>query len=239
MRYISMILVLFIYSFSILGENSVIEQLSWGDFKADLELAIQRDGKESLIKKMSVWLKEDSSGQKMLAVFTSPSNMRGMAFLTDCKKNLKDEWYTYVRTIRRVKKVPPESKNFMLRDFLSLYLLKPRAEQWSFKYSENGILTAEAKNSTVISTTGYKTIKHTIDLEKNSIKSSEFFDKNGELVRTQEVLEFKKFDNVWIPIKFKTYDKEEGVTAIITLDNVILDSDISDRIFTSSHLKTL
>jgi hypothetical protein len=224
---------------SIFGSTSVIEQLSWRDFKADLELAIQRDGKEPLIKTMSIWLKEDLKGQKMLAVFTSPSNMKGMAFLTDCKKNLKDEWFTYVRTIRRVKKIPLESKNFMLRDFLSLYILKPRIEQWSFKNAENSILIAEAKNSEVISTTGYKTIKHTIDLEKNSIKSSEFFDEDGKLVRTQEVLEFKNIDNMWIPVKFKTYDKEEGVTAFITLDNVVLNSDISDRIFTSSHLKTL
>lgn len=111
--------------------GDVREQLGWTSLRVQLELTVQRGSGEAKAKQMEVQLRDDPGGQKLLAVFTQPSHMAGTAFLALTDDDRDDRYFLYLRSLRRAKRVPTGSENFMLRDFLSLYLLKPRPELWS------------------------------------------------------------------------------------------------------------
>jgi predicted aspartyl protease len=220
----------------------VLNNLSWSSFSADMKLDLKRGKKESLVKKMTVKAISTNKEQEILAMFTFPSNMKGMAFLASCKKDLSDSRYIYLRTLRRVKKIPSNDDNFMLRDFLSLYLLKPRVELWNYtslsESDDTVVVQAVAKSNKTIDITGYKKLLLTIDKKKSIIISTEFYGKNDKKRRSQKVLESKIINNINFITKMETIDFDEDVKAEITLTNIKTDK-ISKKIFTTRYLKTL
>ena len=222
--------------------ENVVNNLSWTSFSADMQLDLKRGKNDTVIKKMSVKAISNKKGQKILAMFTFPSNMKGMTFLADCKKDLSDKRYIYLRTLRRVKKVPANGDNFMLRDFLSLYLLKPRTELWNYKLisekDDTVVVEAIAKSKKTINMTGYKKLLLTIDKKKNIIIGTEFYGNSGKHRRTQKVLESKKIDDIYFITKMETIDLDEDVKAEIVLTNISTKK-ISKKVFTTRYLKSL
>ena len=216
--------------------------MKWTGFSAEMQLNLKRGNKESLIKKMTVKALDTEDGQKILAMFTFPSNMKGMAFLAYCNKNLKDKRYIYLRALRRVKKVPANGDNFMLRDFLSSYLLKPRTELWNYKLikedSNIAVVEALAASDKTIEITGYNKLVLHIDKKRNIIEKTIFYEKDGKKRRIQKVLETKIINGVNFITKMETNDLDEGVKAEITLTNVKIKK-ILKKIFTTRYLKTL
>jgi len=222
--------------------NNVLKQMNWDGFSAKLQLDLKRGNKDSIIKKMTIKAISNKDEQRILAMFTFPSNMKGMAFLAFCNKNLKDKRYIYLRALRRVKKVPANGDNFMLRDFLSLYLLKPRTELWDYslisKKDDITVVQAKAKSNKTIDITGYKKLLLTINNKKNIIVKTEFYGKDNEKRRIQTVLETKVINGIIFITKMETNDLDENVKAEITLTN-IKTKKISKKIFTTRYLKTL
>ncbi len=227
--------------------EDVVAQLSHRSMDARVTLVVQRNGSEPLYKKISVQVRDSADGQELLMVFQEPSNMKGTGFLALVKQSLEDEYYMYLRTLRRVKRVPNLSENFMLRDFLSLYFLKPRTEIWSFRElgSEEvaGLgamkkVEGVAKGSRHEDLGGYARLTHWVDPAKKLIMRTEFFDKAGKLVRKQRVTETLKVGKVWVASVFETEDLTEGVSARLEMDEVSLNVTFPEDWFTVRHLKT-
>jgi len=242
------LLVIFMFVFSLqlfsLDKNieNILSNANWSNFSADMQLDLKRGKRETITKTMAVKAISNKDGQKILAMFTSPSNMKGMTFLAYCNKDLSDKRYIYLRTLRRVKKVPANGDNFMLRDFLSLYLLKPRVELWDYTSlpEKDGrvVVKAVAKSKKTVKITGYKELMIFIDKKKNIITKTEFIGANGKTRRIQKVLESKTINNIHYITKMETIDLDEDVKAEITLTNISNDK-ISKKVFTTRYLKTL
>jgi hypothetical protein len=225
--------------------NAVVQQLAWKDMQISLEMRLERPGESALIKEIDVYLRDRADGQDLMNVFTAPSNMKGTAFLANCNQDLSDKWYIYLRTIRRVKRMPPSPENFMLRDFLSLYLLKPRLELWDF--TENGEVqvegqkwlkvTATAKTKTSTNLTGYDQLIYFIDPQNKIIMKTEFYH-GGKLVRKQQTLKVDKINGAFFPFESVTDDLSEKVSARIIWKKVSMNAGIEESIFTPRNLKT-
>jgi len=229
--------------------SDIVKQLSWKTFHTNLYLDVARKGKSPSRKMMEVYLRHSKTGQDMFMVFKKPSNMKGMTFLAHNNVDLDDDWYMYVRTIRRVKRVPSAADNFMLRDFLSLYLLKPRLELWD--YTVDGSVPAEdgkgvwhkyvgmPKTDETTGLTGYGKLMQYVDVEKKVIMKTEFYDKDLKLIRTQMVKKLEQRNGSWLPVEFFTDDIEEGVTAGVTLFDLETDIEVSPKIFTVRYIKNM
>ncbi len=226
--------------------KDVIGQLSWKNAVVSLDFYVRRGDGPELHKKMKVYVADSAAGQDLHAVFTWPANMKGTAFLALTRDDRSDEYYLYLRTLRRVKRVPNSTENFMLRDFLSLYFLKPRPELWSFSAATPVTLDGQsllkfestARDSKTTSLSGYTRLIHYVDPEKKAIVKTEFYD-GDKLIRLQKVDEFLKIKGTWFPTVFSTEDRSEGVSARIEAGQVDLDATVPDDIFTVRHLKQL
>jgi len=227
--------------------DDVRQQLAWKTFETDISFTVQRKGGSPMAKEMTVALRQDGENQKMFATFTSPANMQGTSFLALTTPERDDEYYLYLRTLRRVKRVPKSTENFMLRDFLSLYFMKPRPEFWKFSVMSTIFdgtkqvvkLEGKAVDSKTESLTGYHRIVHFVDPARKVIERTEFFDGKGKLVRVQNVEEFVKVKDIYVASKFKTEDYVEGVSAVIEILELRIDEDVPEDIFTVRHLKNL
>jgi len=229
--------------------RQVITQTSWSDYSAEMSMEVQRYGSSRVsTKEMSVKVKQDQSGdQHLFMIFKEPANMKGTAFLAHSMKDRSDQWYVYVRTLRRVKRAPPSPENFMLRDFLSLYLQKPRPEMYS--YTDQGPATVDGRPCRILEgravddkttvMTAYTRIVHYVDPADKLIVKTEFFGKGDRLVRVQKVTRTTRVNGIVLPLTYESDDKEEKVVARVTMHGITLDSGIPDHLFSVRHLKTL
>ncbi len=230
----------------------VLRQLSWTSYRTTIDFVVQRDGKSPLTKGIEVTVRDAPEGQQLLMQFVHPANMKGTAFLalTD-RKGADDEYHLYMRTLRRVKRVPTCTENFMLRDFLSLYFLKPRPELWRFARleaaaaglpkGEEALVVLEGTPATprTVELTGYGRLRHVIDPATGRIARTEFFDAAGALVRQQRVLEWREQGGAAWPWRFKTEDRREGVKATVETRSLEVAPTLSDDTFTVRYLKRL
>jgi uncharacterized protein len=235
--------------------DGAIKQLTWKRYSVDYDFTVQREGKSPLKKAMRVIASDAPEGQRILATFLFPQNMKGTSFLAIMdRKQGDDEYFMFVRTLRRVKRVPNSTENFMLRDFLSLYFLKPRAELWNFEAMDPSTLDEKtlaelppgsvviqgtpAKEQTRV-LTGYGSIRHVLDPKRQVILRTDFFDTDGTHIRRQTVMEFKRVGEQEFPWRFETNDLAEGVRATIEIRNIDFAPTISEDTFTVRYLKRL
>ena len=235
--------------------DAVIKKLSWTRYAVEYDFIVQREQASPLKKAMRVIASDDAAGQRILATFTYPQNMKGTSFLaiTD-RAAANDEYYMFVRTLRRVKRVPNSTENFMLRDFLSLYFLKPRAELWDFTLVDTSTLKGTARDDIKAGElvidgtpamertavlTGYGRIRHVVDAARQRILRTDFFDEGGRLVRQQKVLEYKRIDDHDVPWRFETHDLLEGVRATIEMRSIDFSPELSKDSFSLRYLKRL
>jgi len=225
----------------------VIAQLAWHRLDVSFDFTVQRGERSPLRKAMRVLAQDAPEGQRLLATFTYPANMQGTSFLalTD-REAADDEYFLYVRTLRRVKRVPSSAENFMLRDFLSLYFLKPRPELWRFERAPGGpaadgsvVVVATPAHARTEELTGYARLEHVVDPARRVVTATRFYDDRGSLVRRQEVLEHRQIEGVWLPWRFLTDDLREGVKATVEVRSLDLAPDLADDTFTVRHLKRL
>ena len=229
--------------------ETVVRQLSWKTLHTNLYLDVARKGKEPSRKMMEVYLRQTDAGQDMFMTFKEPSNMKGMTFLAHNNLDKSDDWYIYVRTLRRVKRVPSAAENFMLRDFLSLYLLKPRTELWNYQAGDmvsatNGsgqwyTYIGTPRSDETVSLTGYGKLVQYVDPKTNLIMKTEFYDKDLKLIRIQTVEKVEQRNGAWVPAQFFTDDLEEGVTATATLFDLDTNIEVSPTIFTVRYIKNM
>ena len=235
----------------------VLRQLAWSSYHTTIDFVVQRHGKSPLTKGIEVTVRDLPGGQQLLMQFVHPANMKGTAFLalTDRKAG-DDEYHLYMRTLRRVKRVPTCTENFMLRDFLSLYFLKPRPELWRFEPAkadpstglgagaaagEAGFLVFDGLpvSPHTIELTGYHRLRHVVDPATSRIVRTEFYDGDGALVRQQRVLEWREQGGVAWPWRFETDDRREGVKATVETRTLDTAPTLSDDTFTVRYLKRL
>ena len=222
-------------------------QLAWKTFEADMSMGVGRFGGSLLQKQIHVVLRETPHGQDLLMKFVAPANMRGTAFLALTRNDLRDRWYIYLRSLRRVKRLPPSPKNFMLRDFLSLYLLKPRPQLWKEQSHEEVTIKNKkyikaiwvAASPKTRELTGYVKLEQLIDPANRTIVKTRFYGPGGRLLREQHASAFKQIKGIWIPTEFTTKDYEEKAIAKVKLSHIKLNEEVDPGVFTVRYLKSL
>jgi len=230
-----------------IGIAELDAQMPWKTFQSDMNMEVKRFNGTPLGKKVHLAMRQTTDGQDLLMSFTAPSNMRGTSFLAFNRKDRHDRWFMYIRSLRRVKRVPPSAENFMLRDFLSLYLLKPRPELWNESSAEsiekNGKklikLVWDARDKTTVNLTGYTKLIQYVDPSMKVIVNTDFFGPDKKLIRKQVTYKIKNIKGQNIPVEFKTTDYSEKVTAEIKLYNLKINEPIEEKTFSVRYLKSL
>ncbi len=183
---------------------------------------------------MQVW----SIGmEKTFIRILSPKKDRGVATL-----RLDDEMWMYYPKINKAIKVPPSMmmSSWMGSDFTNDDLVKESslADDYNIDREDTEtthVLTLVPKEDTV---TVWAKIVVIVDREDLMPIEQQYFNERGEQVRQMKFLEIKDFNGRRLPARLEMIPlNKQGHKTVIVYNDVKIDVEIDEEIFTWRHLK--
>lgn len=189
--------------------------------------------------KMKNWIK----GRKYaLTLVTAPANEKGQTFL----KRENDMWH-WMPSIGRLIKLPPSmmSEGWMGSDYTNDDILKESSIVMDYNHTIIGeesidghvCYKIELNPKPDAAVVWGKVIKW-ITKEHFLQLKSEYYDEDGELIRTELGSDIKTMDGRKIPSKIEIIpEDEEGQKTVIIMDDIIFNRNIPDNFFSQQNMK--
>lgn len=175
--------------------------------------------------------------EKRLVQFTEPADVRGVGFL----RLADDQMYLYLPAFRRVRRIASSIKNedFMGTDFSyedlaqTRYVPDYRVTSVS-KGDGSYTLTLEPRKGADVS---YGRLVMEVSDTDWVARRIDYFDPGGERVKTLTVPEVRTVDGYAHPIRLEMVTWKSGHRTILELDELRLDSGLSEGLFSQRSLK--
>jgi outer membrane lipoprotein-sorting protein len=214
----------------------------------------QWQGEESSVSRMTMkiirptWqrtikMKNWTKGRKYaLTLVTAPANEKGQTFL----KRENDMWH-WMPSIGRLIKLPPSmmSEGWMGSDYTNDDILKESSIVVDYNHTIIGeesidghvCYKIELKPKPDAAVVWGKVIKW-ITKEHFLQLKSEYYDEDGELIRSELGSEIKTMDGRKIPTKIDIIpEEEEGKKTVIIMDEIKFNRNIPDSFFSQQNMK--
>lgn len=189
--------------------------------------------------KMKNWIK---GREYALTLVTAPANEKGQTFL---KRN-NNMWH-WMPSIGRLIKLPPSmmSEGWMGSDYTNDDILKESSIVVDYDHilieeeEVNNRLCYKLKlipkeDAAVV----WGKVLKWISKEHFMQMKSEYYDEDGELIRTEIASKVKEMDGRMIPAHVEIIpEDEEGKKTIITMDDIKFNRDIPDSFFSQQNMK--
>lgn len=218
------------------------------DRRIQMEL-IGRNGRTRKREARSLRLRGDDN-DKSIIVFTAPSALRGTGFLTHDKDGNTDLRWLYLPSTGRPKQIPASDRGdyFLGTDFtyedvaneLKFDLLDYRFER---TVSQDGDMVNSARvlaipvNEKVARELGYGRVEALIDTEKWMPLSIDFFDLDGEALKTVTVDAIELIDGIWTPGRLAARRYKDDRQTIFSYSDVSYAERLNSSDFTPQALR--
>jgi outer membrane lipoprotein-sorting protein len=183
---------------------------------------------------------------KSLIRFDSPADVKGTGFLT-LEQGETDEQWLYLPDLKKTKRIAGATKaqSFQGTDFSNYDM---RSEDLAgHVYEKKGeetvdgracyLIEAKPKDDSVLEATGYSLRKIWVDKERWVVPKSEYYDKNGKLLKVAASDGWKQVEGLWRPAKVVMENKQEGSKTTIAFGAREINKGIADKVFTKRELE--
>jgi outer membrane lipoprotein-sorting protein len=204
------------------------------DREATLKMILVDKNGDSKRRELTMWQKGD---QKRLVRFLSPSDVKGVGFLS----LTEEQMYLYMPAFKKIRRVASHIKNesFMSTDF-------SYDDMAQTKLTDDYITTSVEETETHYllelipkpgSDVGYSRLSMRVDKKTFVYDKAEYYDRKDKLQKVLTVHQIKLVDNYWTPTEMEMYDvqKEHKTTLIFT--DIRHDTGLGDELFTQRYLK--
>lgn len=211
------------------GEESSISTMTMKIIRPTWERTIE----------MKSWIKGRDFA---LTLITAPASEKGQTFL----KRYNDMWH-WMPSIGRLIKLPPSmmSQGWMGSDYTNDDILKESSMVTDYHHE---LLGEEKVNGTLCYKIGMepkedaavvwgRVIRWISKKHFNPLKS-EYYDEDGELVRTEIMSDVEEMDNRMVPTHIEVIPADEkGRKTVLELDRIQFNRDIRDGFFSQQNMK--
>lgn len=190
--------------------------------------------------------------KRTLLFYTAPANIRGTGFLTYDYSNsvAEDDQWLYLPALRKVRRIPASNRGdyFLGTDF-SYEEIKSEnkigMQDYNFRTigqeEVDGIqcyvVEGTAINTEIAKELGYSKAVWRIDPGVWISRESDYWDVNGNHLKTIENLEIKKIDQIWTVLQVKATNHKSGHSTLLTNLNVDYQSNVPERTFDQRTLR--
>jgi len=215
-----------------------------------LMVLIDKNGNQRT-RDLKSYSKDFGADEHKTLFFKSPSDVKNTAFLTydydDASKD--DDQWLYLPALKKVKRIPSadKSSSFMGSDFSYFDMTDRDLEDYDFKLLKETkvrghdawMIEATPRNQEVIDESGYNKTIAIIRKDNYMVVRAINFMTNGK----KKYLDLKRIheqNGVWLVDEMTMTTKKGGDTihkTILTFDNIKLNSDIKDDVFTTRRLE--
>jgi len=243
-----------IFAINLLGQEKitglkVIENVynrkSPKDQTGELTMTLINKRGDERVRKIKQDLKDFGNVEKKIMFFISPADVHNTSFMNWSydKDGKDDDQWIYLPALKKIKRISSDSKNdyFMGSDFTydDLGDRKPNQDTHKIlreeKYKDEDCYVVESipKDEDYIYS---KTVTWIIKDKWIGLKK-EFYDEDGELLKTLNIKKYEKIKNYWLILTSEMHNVQKDHKTTMKLENVKVDTSIRDTKFTERMMK--
>ena len=183
--------------------------LGFESFEVNIKMILKNAYNQStkrLVRNKTLEVKDQNIGDKSMIIFDSPADIKGTAFLTFSKVLEADDQWMYLPSIKRVKRISSKNKSgpFMGSEFAFEDISSQEVSKYSYKYLKSQSCELEEVKDLQCFVVEYKPLYQYsgyskkivfIDHKEFRIYKIDFYDRKGDLLKTQINKDYKKYLN--------------------------------------------
>jgi len=190
--------------------------------------------------------------KRTVIFYLDPTNIKGTAFLTYDypEPNVDDDQWLYLPALRKVRRISASNRGdyFLGTDFtyeeikkenkveLSDYSFKTLGEE---EVDGHMTIVVEGKpvSDKIAEELGYSRVVWRVDPEVWMSRKSDYWDTNGNQLKTITLPEIKQVDGIWTALRISGVNHKTGHSTVFTFLNIDYQTEVSDRMFEQSMLR--
>ena len=207
---------------------------------SDLTMILINKSGQQRVRKLKQFIKDDGKVEKKIMFFISPADVKNTSFMNwsyDNSDKSDDQWI-YLPALKRVKRISSDDKSdyFMGSDFTYDDLGDRKLDDDSHKLLREE--KVDGVECYVVESTpkdeDYMYSKTVTWVRKDNFLGvkKEFYDEDGEFLKTLHVEKFEKISGVWIIEKLKMENTRNNHKTIMELSNIKVNTGVPDSKFT-------
>ncbi len=222
-----------------------ITNIGWKDSEASMDMTLRnRHGDESKRNLRMKALEVIGDGDKSLAIFDRPKDVKGTAFLTFSHTLEPDEQWLYLPALKRVKRINSRNKSgpFMSSEFSYEDIASFEVTKYDFNYLKDEVVNGE--DCYVIEAiprdkySGYTKIITWVDKAHYRVQKADFYDRKRALLKTLTSSDYKVYlDKYWRPGKSEMQNHQTGKSTVMMFSDYKFDNGFTDKDFNKNSLK--
>jgi len=215
------------------------------DMEAELEMVLVSKSGSKRVRKIKQYAKDYGDIEKKIMYFSAPANIRNTSFVnwsyTAANKN--DDQWIYLPALKKVKRISSDSKGdyFMGSDFTYDDLGDRKPGDDTHKLLREEFVASE--DCYVVESTPKdedymysKTITWIIKDKWIGLKK-EFYDEDGDHLKTLTIKKYEKIGKYWILLQTKMHNVQSEHKTEMSFSKVQLDKGIKDTMFTERMMR--
>ena len=189
-------------------------------------------------------LEVPEGGDKSIAVFESPRDVKGVAILSYAHKVKSDDQWLYLPALKRVKRIASKNKSgpFLGSEFSFEDFSFQEVEKYEYKFigeeacKDLMCFVIERRPLDIYS--GYTKQLVWIDKENYLVQKIYHYDRKSFHLKTQTFEGYKLYqDFFWQPQKVKMINHQNGKSSILLFEDVKLNTGFTDKDFSQNSLR--
>ncbi|MBN2090607.1 outer membrane lipoprotein-sorting protein [candidate division KSB1 bacterium] len=215
------------------------------DSQGDLTMSLINSQGDQRVREIKQFIKDFGASEKKIMFFVSPADVRNTSFMNwsyDEEGKDDDQWI-YLPALKKIKRISSDSKSdyFMGSDFTydDLGDRHPSDDTHQLLREENVNGEACYVVESIPKDEDYmysRTVTWIIKDKWIGLKK-EFYDEDGELLKTLTVKKYEKVNGFWTILHSEMHNVQKKHTTKMELSNLKINSGISDDQFTERIMK--
>jgi len=190
--------------------------------------------------------------KRTVIFYLKPTNVRGTGFLTYDYPDptIDDDQWLYLPALRKVRRISASNRgDYFLGTDLAYEEIKKenKVELSDYRFTAKGSEEIEGRMALVVEgipqdeeiadELGYGKVVWQIDPEIWMSRKSDYWDVNGNHLKTIRLVEVEKIDGIWTTLKLSVKNHKTGHSTFLTFSNIDYQTEIVDRVFEQSMLR--
>lgn len=212
---------------------------SGDDLQGELSMTLVNKQGEQRVRNLTQYIKESGDTEKKIMFFTTPADVKGTSFMnwsyTDGKDD--DQWI-YLPALNRTKRISSEGKGdyFMGSDFTYDDLGDRHPDEDTHQLLREETFEGEAcyvvESKPKEDDYMYSKIISWIMKDNLIGLKREFYDEDGDLLKTLTINEYDKIDGYWTILKTEMKNVQKDHKTVMEFSNIQINQGIADSKFT-------
>lgn len=219
----------------------------FGNYIAHIRMTlISASGAES-VRLLRVKTRETAkNGDQSIALFDSPADVKGTAFLSYTHIDRDDDQWLYLPSLKRVKRIAPRSKTapFMGSEFSYEDLTSVEVEKYRHDFLGEDVFETRAslklERVPLDPHSGYSRQVVWVDKERFIALRTEYYDRRGEKLKTLVSSGHRRYlDHFWRPAEMRMQNHQSGKASVLYWSDYRFGQPLTEEDFLPGSLQRL